>query len=206
MVIDIVGLGSEDLELVHEEFGGCAEVLVQEDLALHETLVAAGVTALDPAWVEQYKREQVRLATPLIPVETDEGRWRVMKLLDVVQFLNMSFWILGGTVAAGLTALIHWPLAIVVFAVCAGCALGSLSLLQRLETYELKGRATWHRRIVRDLDELPENVAELARSILERSPETVFIIEELFQNKQVIDPVLIAELDGECAPIAYWED
>ena len=48
MVIDIVGLGSEDLELVHEEFGGGAEVLGQEDLSLHETLVAAGVTALDP--------------------------------------------------------------------------------------------------------------------------------------------------------------
>jgi len=183
-------------------------VMVTEDVTLVEVLRSLRSLPFTQDSVDAYKQDRAREATPLIPVETEAGKLNVRWVLEAVIVFNFAVWILTGFVVSGIIAF-GWAApgyALIFFlTMCVGLR-ATHNKLVTFEAYTLKGRATWHRRIVRDLDELPEGITALAGAIKREVPNVTFIIDELFQNKQVIDPFLVIEHEGSHYYIAVWDE
>jgi hypothetical protein len=154
---------------------------------LEAAAVRAGLTRLDLALLERHKASEL---------ERHASGWAYRHRGALQPAFGLT------VIAASRGFVLLEASALTLAAAAVGGALLALMALAMLKT--MRGPAHWEERSVPDPDTVHPQIADAARRLLAQSPNAKFRIGELFQDRIMLDPYLLAVSGDERLLLGIW--
>lgn len=155
------------------------------------------VRPFDIASVEAYKAQQIKENTPLIPMSPE----RVALLGEVLHRGSALAIAAAGTSVFLALGFSSWFWAVMPLA----------AIWVAADTFSwntsLRGHPSWERVAREDYEDfIPAPALGVLERVRAMFPRASFYVDKLVQNESIIDPFLIAEIDGVDYYVAVWDE